>query len=502
MKEILISRPVIFTLIGGLIFICGIIMWEKRNKTFSSDTGTERRQHVDQKTPKKITQNKRGKTRRNVTYTYSHSYDMLNSIKRKHITEDVSKQLAELRHQYRNKEIGTRQWVSKFAGPQREKLYPEEYYEKELEILCGDMVPEQAADYLESVRLYSRDLLKRLETVRAYQHLKALGYDMPEVREYAERVIAENPGTEIEFEARYYIAREIIPSSEEFHAEKVAAYQTVLEIDPNFQGALSGLGVTLVNNDKPAEAIPFLKKHNSVAASIAGPGSGHPADPWLGQAYEKLGDVKTAWLYYKRALTGPLHHKNDPMAVFMRHHIEKIEVGDPVFKPILQTSNAAPTETYIPEITNKPHLSQGHTHANEVHPIDFERAVPHRAGHETYDQNIHTRRTAVKAAQQTHENFLKHQELAQKEFREFLQWAETIMNADSPMDTNNLLMKEMEAHLKGGQPQFEPERIIRAFETMERFGPADGIKRLQKSDPNLAKQVQRLLAEKRAPHQH
>ena len=57
-------------------------------------------------------------------------------------------------------------------------------------------------------------------------------------------------------------------------------------------------------------------------------------------------------------------------------------------------------------------------------------------------------------------------------------------------------MQEMEAHLKGGQAQFEPERIIRAFETMERYGSAEGIKRLQKADPDLEKQVQRLLAEK------
>ena len=67
------------------------------------------------------------------------------------------------------------------------------------------------------------------------------------------------------------------------------------------------------------------------------------------------------------------------------------------------------------------------------------------------------------------------------------------------MDTNNFLMKEMEAHLKRGQPQFEPERIVRAFEIMERYGPAEGIKRLEKNDPEVAKQVQRLLAEKRPP---
>ena len=85
------------------------------------------------------------------------------------------------------------------------------------------------------------------------------------------------------------------------------------------------------------------------------------------------------------------------------------------------------------------------------------------------------------------EEFLKIRELSQKELDDFLQWAETIMNADSPMDTNNFLMKEMEAHLKGGaDPMFTPERIVRAFEIMERYGAKEGIKHLQKNDPEVA----------------
>ena len=106
---------------------------------------------------------------------------------------------------------------------------------------------------------------------------------------------------------------------------------------------------------------------------------------------------------------------------------------------------------------------------------------------------------AIKYLKQAHADFVKYQELSQKELDDFLQWAETIMNADAPMDTNNFLMKEMEAHLKGGQPQFAPDRIIRAFETLERYSPAEGIKRLQKNDPDVAAQVQRLLSAKRKP---
>ena len=74
-------------------------------------------------------------------------------------------------------------------------MYPDEFNEKELEILCGDMDPEQATDYLLSVGVCSPALLKRLDSVSAFQYLKALGHS-PESREYTERVIAENPGTD------------------------------------------------------------------------------------------------------------------------------------------------------------------------------------------------------------------------------------------------------------------------------------------------------------------
>ena len=487
-------------LILGLVvgLVLSLVILIQRNQPHQE----RRTQHVKRKTHPQTphpSQNKSIVAHRNKTYTYSHTHDNNSSIRQERISEEDAEKLTQLRDQYRDKVIGTRQWNSKYAGLQREKLYPEEYYEKELEILCGEMTPEQAADYLESVRRFSRALLKRLDTVSAYRHLKTLGYDRPEVREYAERVIAENPGTEIEFEARYYIAREIIPSSAEFHAEKVAAYQAVLEIDPNFQGALSGIGVFLVDNDKPAEAIPYLKKHNSVAV----PGRGYPADAWLGRAYEKLGDVKTAWIYYKRALAGSFYQENEPEAVSMRHHIERIEVGNPIYKPVLSAREPVSIDSHVHEHIQESDLPQEHIHHTEVFPDDRPFAEPDSAiPSDIRAENVEKRRVAAKAAQQAYDDLQKHQEHTQKELKDFLQWTATIMNAESPMNTNNFLMKEMEAHLKRGQPQFEPERIIRGFEIMERYGAADGIKRLQKVDPDLAKQVQRLLSEKGTHQQH
>ncbi len=441
-------------------------------------------------------QNKNGDAHRNRTDTYSHTHNNNSTIRHKHIPQEILEQLTQLREQYKDNVVGTRQWNSRIAGFQRETLYPEEYYEKELEILCGDMTPEQATNYLESVGLYSPALLKRLDTVSAYRHLKTLGYDRPELREYTERVIAENPGTEIEFEARYYLARELIPYSKELHLEKVAAFQAVLKIDPNFQGALSGIGAILVNNDKPAEAIPYLKRHNSVAI----PGGGYPADAWLGEAYEKLGDVKTAWIYYKRALAGSIYHENDPAAVSMRAHIERIEAGNPIYKPVLSAREPTSIDAHSHEHRKESVMPKEHIHHTEILPNDSPLAEPDSTIlSDIRVENAEKRRAAAKAVQQAYDDLQKHQERTkkelQKELNDFLQWTATIINAESPMDTNNFLMKEMEAHLKGGQAQFEPERIIRAFETMECYGAADGIKHIQKANPELARQIQRLLSE-------
>ena len=72
-----------------------------------------------------------------------------------------------------------------------------------------------------------------------------------------------------------------------------------------------------------------------------------------------------------------------------------------------------------------------------------------------------------------------------------MQWAESIMK-DSPINTNNFLAKELERHLLGKETSFDPDRITRGFDMIQKYGQNDGIKRLEKIDPDLAKQVKEL----------
>ena len=83
-----------------------------------------------------------------------------------------------------------------------------------------------------------------------------------------------------------------------------------------------------------------------------------------------------------------------------------------------------------------------------------------------------------------------------EELKGFLVWAEAIMR-DTPITTNNFLAKELESHLLGKETTFHPERIMRAFELMERHKQSKGMRLLQQSDPPLAREVLRLLNKKR-----
>ena len=426
----------------------------------------ERRQHVERKTPG---QTKQGKIRGSTTHSHSHYHQQ--RPRRHSMPQETSSHLSKLRSQYQDQIIEKRSFESSIFGYCEYDVYPDEFYEKELEILCGDMNPEEAANYLESVGYYSPALLKLLDTIHAFKYLKEVGDRRPESREYAERVITENPSTSIELEARFYIAEVLIPALKETFTEKAQAYSAILDIVPDSTRALAGLGVTLVQDNKPTEAISYLKKQNSLD-------SRHPADAWLGEAYEKLGNVKTAWVYYKKALAN-----GHPQPWRMRMHIEAIEAGVPIYKPVELTLESGSRDVDEVKHTPDPHVSQKKSDHIKVFTddpllVEYEST----SSQESRDEYDKRRRAAAEAA---------HQELSQKELDDFLQWTETIMNADAPMDTNNFLMKEMEAHLKGGQTQFDPDRIVRAFETMERYEAAEGIKQLQKADPDLAKQMQR-----------
>ena len=313
-------------------------------------------------------------------------------------------------------------------------------------------------------------LTEGMDTVSAFKLLKSIsvpnGHYEKHAREYAQRAIDENPDF---LEGRLHLVY-MGPDDERAALE----YREILRDFPDSKGALTGLGSRLAM-DSPVEAIYHLKRANRMS-----PSAGLVA---LGRAYQRLGDYKTAWTYLKKAQTYP----HGPLT---ENYVEAIEAGNPLIPPLPLMRMKSPADTASSEVSDAlPRDTDAATKTLQDDTGWSEESPPSlRSKQKTVDSE---REHADAAAKQAHEEFLKYQELSQKELKEFLKWVESIMNAESPIDTNNFLVKEMEAHLKGGKAQFEPERIIRAFEITNRYDGMEGIKRLKKLDPEVAAEIER-----------
>ena len=348
-----------------------------------------------------------------------------------------------------------------------EKFMTEEAHKRRLEILVGDMTPEDAIDFLEKHGEYNEAILSQVSAHRAFKYLQAIRASWETVNEYAEKALVENPDN---FEAKMKLML-----SERDNAKAAAGYREILAKDPNHVGALLNLGYR-THYDDPEGALEHLTKGNKLDPTL-GLSS-------IGMVYERLGDVKTAWLYYRKHLT------LWPDDLLAEGHLQRINAGKPAYTPIhlerqtvpprdeavMDKGAVIPKEKRSPAAKETPWLPElppRETHPQENRPIDAEAA-----------------RAEFQRLQQA---------AAQKEFDEFIKWAERIMHEDSRMDTNDFLAQELRSHLKGGKAEVSPERLVRAFELMERHGRTNGLERLKDKDPELAVEVERLLEEKQQP---
>ncbi len=351
-----------------------------------------------------------------------------------------------------------------------EKVITEAAYKRRYDVLVGDMEPEDAVNFLETHRIYNPIILDKLEPRRAIDYFYKVMVPQKEREAYARGVLARAPDNPD--------AQMVLLSAEPDNATAAAGYRNIVAKDPENYRARNALGYRL-HYDHPEEAIQHLKKANNFNSAI-----GFFS---LGLAYERLGDVKTAWLYYRKQQT----IKNGDLVEI---HKRAIEMGNPLYKPISQTSSPIPESDATPlDIGTSPH-EETFTPVAEETPWLPELSSQERHPSENQltdkDSQKATRAEAVRA------EFQRQQAAAQQELDDFLKWAESIMNAE---DTNNLddfLSKEFAAHLNGGDAQFAPERTVRAYEMIERYGPKEGLQRLKEKDPELAEQMERLIEAK------
>ncbi len=380
--------------------------------------------------------------------------------------------------------LASTEWYE-YGGDDRSYIY---WNEEKRKGKTGEEIYEQINR--EKVDIFTADM----DTVNAFKYLAA--YSNSNINQYApefaERAVAENPDF---LEGHLFLARQEFDmqggrvGTVRDMVRATEIYRKIVE-HPELHSALNPTDVvnsfeslgSLLVMEQPVESIEYFKQATNID-----PKSGLYG---LSVAYQRLGDVKTAWVYLKKLQIYPHYAELDRYA-------EAIEAGKPLIDPLPRTpAPPAAKKELPPEVWDA--FPEGTSDTEKPFHPDTEWDPRTPAQNTAPGANTHPdAERARAAAQQAHEHFQKQHERALQELNDFFDFAQTVFNADNPMNTNNFLLKDMEAFFKGGQPKFDPDRIIRAFETFEHYGAKEGIKHLQKSDLDVAEAVLQLLTEKR-----
>ena len=353
------------------------------------------------------------------------------------------------------------------------EISQEKYDQKELEILADywNINIDDADGFIQRMEEYqtvSNAFMQRMEPERAFQTLfdwwktdTVRPPDDLDTDAYAKRALSVNPNN---IDARFRVA------------ETIEDYYAILNMDPNYYFAMDVIGA-MRYYDAPEEVIPLLQKSRDLGSKAA--------NMQLGWAYERLGDYKTAWTHYYKSLT------IQPDGQVSLLHMGAILRGEPRIEPIQRQTQTLPPphgafEAQPDIYTDMATDGQSSTDTDtDWQPIPNE-TDPAEAAYNAKAE------AAKKAAQE----FQKLQSQSQKEFEEFIDWLEHGIN-DAP-DAQDFLSQQMKAFLTSKEPpnstnaaRFAPERIIRAQETLERYGPEEGLKRLEQDDPEIAEHIRR-----------
>ena len=322
--------------------------------------------------------------------------------------------------------------------------------------LRGELTPLEADELLTKKKV--EILTEGMDALGAAKYLKSLLHYSEYVEKYAKQAVDEDPNS---FEAL------LLWADYQDSTEREMAYRKLVDMDPTSVDAWMGLGHSLWYNH-PEEAVEHLQKANSLD-----PNAGLDI---LGDAYQRLGEYDKALETYKKAFeVAPI-----PPTLGA---IKALATGGYTISPILLEEEALETKT------------EGMPTQDGVAPL---RPAEEPVTSETQVtlENDHQETTAIQEtvplAQQEIDDFLQHLETTGQSFDEFLK---SLDKSDSltPTLPNVPTEKRIETFL---QERFSPERLNRASETLNRYGPEEGIRRLEKEDPEIAKQIGRLIDRK------
>ena len=330
----------------------------------------------------------------------------------------------------------------------------------------------------------------------------------------AQRIIREYPYSEAALKMRYVLMsydenghRRIIVGEDEIEYLK-----GMLKYHPNSPRVLTDLASSLCLNS-PEEAIAF--GHKSLRSGIVfrrsytSIPSSREAHEALAIAYQRLGDYKTALVHLKagQKLSDPEEYRGlgiriDADTVLVNdyeeftYEISMIEAGTPRYGPDPKPMSTPSDVPLFPSdgVTTSPSDPDPQFDLSDM-------PEPSTLDDRVVDTDVPSlRETMAVRAREAIETARSDYEQQQREkFDSFLRWMETIEQAKSPADLEDFLMREIATQLQGGQSEFTPERLLRAYETMSLHGEAAGMRELEKLDATLAREIMRQHTKNRVP---
>ena len=289
-------------------------------------------------------------------------------------------------------------------------------------------------DYLESQHHFDAAILEKLDTRRAFRYLGGTLVSSDVKKAYAKRILTDDPDNP---DARAHLV-----IYEPDNTKAVELYREILIKHPNHPPTLAGLGYCLLEHS-PEDALQYLKKANRLDPTI-GLFS-------LGLVYEKFGDFKSAWFCYNKTVLNRKRWKArfPPSRIHQDFFLDEMKLSA---------------------------IEGGEQWRSVI------KLVPDPNG----NANRMVRTFQPVNAQQKREI---------EEFYQFRNWVRNIENRKHLNQNNDFLVIEIEKHLNGGKPMFDPERIVRAYEITTRYPGKEGIQHLKKTDPEIALEIERLLQE-------
>ncbi len=308
-------------------------------------------------------------------------------------------------------------------------------------------------------------------------------------RKVYQHLIEAYPYSELALQGRWSLAGDVWPDK----SLLLPRYKEMLKYHPDSPRVLQKLA-QLTEVDAPEESIFYateglkyvdLYPSDSTYGRWTEPEEFHAN---LGMAYQRVGDYESALVHLKktRALiyANPGRRWEKDYADVFGNYIKAIEDGNPIYGP---PSEVEPFEVYdeslldpfnLPPVSD---VSEDESPAVDADVWGRPRAMsadpvldPGRAAAAQRARDL----GRAAAAQQAGEAFVQRQ---QQEFDAFVRWMEQVEHAKSPTDLEDFLMREMAKQL---------------FQATQQRGIDDGIKHLQKIEPEVAKEIARQRAQR------